>query len=58
MHLEFKLVRDAMSNKIKMRENTIPLLNGAGDLVTKTMKKAWIQNAFSSSVFTGKIFPQ
>ena len=35
-----------------------PLLNGAGDLVTKTMKKAEILGAFSALVFTGKICPQ
>lgn len=30
------------------------LLNGAGNLVTKDKKKAWIVNAFFASAFTGK----
>ena len=46
-----------ISSKRKMRENVSPLLNGMGDLVTKTMNKAKILNAFSTLVFTGKIFP-
>lgn len=47
-----------ISSKRKVRENVASLMNGAGILVTKTMMKAEILNAFSTLVFAGKICPQ
>lgn len=44
-----------ISSKRKIRENTGPLLNEAGHLVTKDMEKAEVLNASFTSACTSKI---
>lgn len=41
--------------KRKNRENTGPLLNWTGDLVTKHVERAEVLNALFTSVFTSKV---
>ncbi|KAK4832396.1 LOW QUALITY PROTEIN: hypothetical protein QYF61_022251 [Mycteria americana] len=63
-YLELNLPRDSTGNrkgfskytsgKEKTRENVGPLLNEAGDLVTLSVEKAGVLNAFFASVFTSK----
>lgn len=43
-----------MSNKRKVRENVVPLLNEMGDLVKQDSENAEALNAFFVSVFTRK----
>jgi len=61
--MELNLVRDIKNNKgfskyasdkRKSRENVDPSLKEVEDLVTKTMEKAEVLNAFSTSVFSSE----
>ena len=64
VHLELNLATNVkgnkkgfyrhISSKRKTRENVGPLLNGAGDRVTKGMEKAKTLNIFFALVFTGE----
>lgn len=46
------------SSKRESKENVGPLLNRAGDLLTKDTEKANLLNGFFASVFIGKVVLQ
>ena len=47
-----------IKNKQKQKENTGPLLNKRGELVTSSAEKAEVLNTFFTSVFTRTVGPQ
>ncbi|CAM4459507.1 unnamed protein product [Lepidochelys kempii] len=67
-HLELQLARNVksnkkgffryVSNKKKVKESMVPLLNEGGNLVTEDVEKANVLKAFFASVFTNKVSSQ